>query len=67
MTYALLMELYGYLVLETIYSNEKPLVPDGAARRCSELRLNLSALVQQSPLSWRSPHRGSGAGAELWY
>ena len=35
----------------------QPLVPDGAARRWSELRLNLTALVQQSPLSWRSPPR----------
>ena len=49
----------------TIYT--KPLVPDGAARRCSELRLNLTALVQLSLLSRRSPSSGSGAGAEQWY
>ena len=45
----------------------QPLVPDGAARRCSELRLNLTALVQLSLLSRRSPSSGSDAGAEQWY
>jgi len=65
MTYALLLGVVRMNGCITIYT--KPLVPDGAARRCSELRLNLTALVQLSLLSRRSPSSGSGAGAEQWY
>ena len=53
MTYALLLGVVRMNGCITIYT--KPLVPDGAARRCSELRLNLTALVQLSLLSRRSP------------
>ena len=50
------------------FIQKKFLASDSAARRCSGQRLDLAALMQQSPLSRRRLHSGGAdAGAEPWY
>ena len=50
MTCALILELYGSMVAFFNHPfNNKSNASDGAARRCSEQRLNLAVLMQQSP------------------
>ena len=52
---------------------KKLLVPDSAAQRSSEQRLNLAVLAHESPFFWRGQQSrqtilvGPDAGAEQWY
>ena len=64
MTCALILELYGSMVafFNHPFKNQSN-ASDSAARRCSEQRLNLAVLMQQSPFFRR---RLSSEGCRRW-
>ena len=64
MTYALLMELYGFMVFETIYSSPSYLMALLGGVRV-EIESHCAGTAEPAILA--EPTSGSGAGAEQWY